>query len=216
MTQIKFEDAHPELLTDHDKEQARHNAIRELNVTRDRARRAVKNRNQGHAQPKPGDVLHVSLARGLDRRTRAGIIFMKGPSQEVKIVDASDDRIVELRARGQAVVNVHGAEELLEDSGPHGALVVRAAAFSEEDVTQQAAVILDLERQNRELRAQLEQERAELQKKREARRAAVDTGDGKPVRLAAARQAVQGAKTEGKPGDAEDAAKPDGDFLTDK
>jgi hypothetical protein len=173
-----------DLLTDFEREERKHAAIIAKNLFRERRQVAARNRRAGHAEPKPGDVLHVSLARGLTRRARAGVMFTKGPSVPVEVTDLTDADVLEAQKRGKAVVNTTGAELILDDDS----LNVRSAPTADEDVD---AIRGELERTKEENASLV----AELQRLRDARRAAPESTDGRSTRLAAARKAGEGERT---------------------
>jgi len=157
------------------------------NERRERRRLRIANRKAGHSEPRPGDVMHVSIAdRNLTRRTRAGVKFERGQRVEVKILDRTDEEIVELQRAGATVVNVYGAERILEDE----ALAVRSSpSAADMDVDKLRRAVTDLETEN-----QLQRE--ELKRLREARQSAADAGDGRPSRLIAARGAAKSEATD--------------------
>lgn len=162
------------------------------NERRERRRLRMANRRAGHSEPRPGDVMFVSIAdRNLARRTRAGVRFERGARVEVKILDRTDDEIRALQLAGAAVVNVYGAERILEDE----ALAVRSnPGTADMDMAR-------LRQANQDLEAENQLQREELKRLREARQSAVDTGDGRPNRLQAARAAAATTPDAGGHGD---------------
>lgn len=178
MSQYTEEDLPP---TMYEIEQQRHAIVTAQNERRERLRLRRANQAKGHDEPTHGTVLHVQLDGSVSKRNRAGIRFERGQRVAVNVLDVPDEEIAARQAQGQAVVNVYGAERILEDTSLH----VFEAPATEEDVDA-------LKRHASDLQHQLDTERArsaELQAMvRQARMSAKDLGDGKPSRLNAARE----------------------------
>lgn len=180
--------------TDIEKEERLRKIETSRNELRDRRDRARRNRRNKIPQPKVGDVLHVSVARGLNRRSRAGITFPKGPSVPVVVTALSDDEIDEMHKGGRTldgkqVTNTDGAERILEDGYGEGAgLIVRSEAFGGEDLAAANQRAAKAERERDEAIA-------ELQRYRDAQRAAGESPDGRPTRL----PALEAAKAKSPP-----------------
>lgn len=172
-----------DLLTDHEKERLKHQAIADRNLRRERARRATKNRRRGLPEPKIGDFLHVAIARGISQRNRAGLIFERNKSTKVEVVDVEAEALAD-RQRTELVVDVAGAELLLEDD----ALIVRQSPAGDEDMLEARATIESHLAEIAKLRAELDLARGSA--KKDARRAAsAADNDVAPSRLAAAKAA---------------------------
>lgn len=167
-------------------EQARQHAeTLAKNEARERARVAAANRAAGHAEPKPGDKLYVSLAlRDIKSRSRAGVTFSEGKRTEVVVVDVEDTDAAraELAARhikGDKVVSVAGAELILADTG----LNVRPVSVDDADAS-------DLRAQLARVTAERDQAKLDYQRAvSEARRNAPESTDGSPSKLRAADKA---------------------------
>lgn len=187
-----------DLMTDFEREQEKHALITAENERRTRLRLAAANRKRGLPEPKGGDVLHVRLVGGMKRRTRGGLKFAAGASVEVRVVDGPDAEVAERQRKGDSVVSVNGAEEILGDDG---AFAVRAAPHGDD------AELLAAERQRADsAEAKLKLLQAEIASMKAARSAPEST-DGRPTRLPAAR-AARGA--------AEAAVDPDGKLFPEK
>lgn len=167
-------------------EQARQHAeVVARNEAKERARIAAANRAAGHAEPKPGDRLYVSLAlRDIKSRSRAGVTFEEGKRTEVLVVDVEDTETAraDLAARhkaGDKVASVAGAELILADTG----LNVRPISADDVDAG-------ELRAQLARMTAERDQARQDYQRAiAEARRAAPESTDGSPSKLRAADKA---------------------------
>jgi hypothetical protein len=196
-------------------EERRHQIISAQNALRERRRLRANNQANGHDEPQPGMTLHIQLDGSVNRRGRAGLRFEKGQRMSVTVVDASDDEVAAMQRSGKAVVNIYGAERLLEDTALH----VYPTAMTEEDIG-------DLKAKNAALEEELRVSNEERSKLREAMRAArmaaEDKGDGRPVRMQAAKAAAAavastsaaapGAKPGAAPKDAGSPKEPSSDF----
>jgi hypothetical protein len=153
------------------------------NEAKERARLAGANRGKGHAAPEPGDRLYVSTARGIKRRSRAGVTFFEERKVEVLVV--ADGEALD---QGGEVKQVYpaGAEMILADD----ALNTNAPGATESEA-------IALRQENESLRAALATATAEAARLRDARRGAKDTGDGAPARLRAAAAAKKDTGFEG-------------------
>lgn len=152
------------------------------------AKRADRNRAAGLPEPKPGDRLYVQLQVGITQRSRAGVVFQANRRTVVEVVEADsppEDRRPESGV--DACVTPAQAEEILEDT----ALSVGARSGGEVDGAKLRAQVERLEAENQKLRTKI----------RDARMNAKDSGDGKPVRLQAARAAGEGGEGDGFGGD---------------
>lgn len=170
-----------ELMTDAEIEAAKSKEIAARNNELARRRLHFINRKRGIPTPKDGDVLHVQLQRGLERRTRGGVKFSKGPSVPVRVLDESDEEVGRLQRAGQNVVSIHGAEMLHDDDS----LIVRYEASHEADLESANARVAAAE-------ARAEAAEAELLRQRklwEAHKNAPESTDGRPTRLDARNQA---------------------------
>lgn len=173
-----------DLLTEHEKERLKTQAILDQNTRRDHRRRAKINRRRGLPTPKVGDCLHVAIARGIHARNRAGLLFERNRSTKVEIVDGDPATVRARQQRGEAVVDVQGAELILADD----ALIARQSPAGDEDLLDARATIAAHETEIARLRAELELARAGA--KKEARKAAAAaSNDVAPARLAAAKAA---------------------------
>lgn len=161
---------------------AKYAAEMAANDAAERARTAAGNRLRGCPEPKPGDRLYVTTARGLKQRARAGLVFRETEKTAVEVIH--DDQ-----PRGANQVYVYGAETILAD---HMALNVSGQTSSEADA---ARLRSELEAARAEL-AQVKREAADAAKIRDARRNATDKGDGSPSRLKAA-AAARGKSEDG-------------------
>jgi hypothetical protein len=155
-----------------------HRQITRRNDEKSRAKLAADNRAAGKAEPRPGDVLYVTPARGIKFRGRAGLRFTD--AERTKVVVLEEDATAK---PGEVGVSVDGAEQILGDDS----LVVFQTAAAAGD-----ALALRAQLDARE--SELEAARSEIARLRaEARRGAKDPGDGTPARLRAA-AAVKGPK----------------------
>lgn len=173
------------LLTDFERQEAKHATIRAMNDDRTRRRLAVENRRLGIEEPKVGNRIYATLARGINRRTRAGLAFEKAqPGHKIDpvvVIDGTDDEVAALRKKGERVANVHGAEQILRDD----ALVAFLKEPKEGDLVA-SDVVQDLQAQLSAAKQELES----LRSQRAARAAeSPDRTDGGPSRLPAARRA---------------------------
>jgi len=126
----------------------------------------------------PGTRMHVSSARGITRRTRAGVAFNAKASTEVLVVEGTDAEIAARVSHGEAVVSPLGAESIVNDDGliVHGGPRSAAAQVAADDELAKA-------------KAELAAARAELAK---VRSSSSPKNDGGPTRL------PRGGKAEGK------------------
>lgn len=162
-------------------EQERHAITTKQNEVRERLRLRQANKAKGHDEPKPGDVLHVQLDGSVSRRGRAGIRFERGARVELKVIEGTEEEVAAEQRAGKAVISVLGAERIFEDSALH----VFSTPMSADEVADLRAANLALEEELRETKA----ERDELSAKmRQARMSAPESPDGRPTRLAAARE----------------------------
>lgn len=173
------------LLTDFERQETKHATIRAMNDERTRRRLAIENRRLGIEEPKVGNRIYATLARGINRRTRAGLAFEKAqPGHKIDpviVVDGTDDEVAERRKKGERVANLHGAEQILRDD----ALVSFLKEPKEGDLVA-SDVVQDLQAQLLAAKQELES----LRSQRAARAAeAPDRTDGGPSRLPAARRA---------------------------
>ena len=191
--------------SDQDLEASRNAETMRRNAERELWNLRKKNRKAGIPEPKPGDILHVQVARGLNRRSRAGVTFGKGPSVPVEVIDASDEDVLELLRTGKTVVNPNGAERILDDDS----LIVRQQSFgSVEDMAEAMARIDALELENKALREQA----AATKVDREARQAQMDAGDTRVTRPASSKPAA-GKPPATKPASAASDKPPDGGLF---
>jgi hypothetical protein len=153
------------------------------NEAKERTRVAATNRGAGHAAPEPGDRLYVSTARGIPRRSRAGVTFFE--SRKVEVLVVADGEPLD---QSGDVKQVHpaGAEMILADD----ALNTNAPGATESEA-------IALRQENEALRAKLSEATAEAARLRDARRGAKDSGDGAPARLQAAARAKKDTGFEG-------------------
>lgn len=160
-------------------EQRRFDLETRRNHKRERIRIRRDNDKKGHAEPVPGTTLYVQLDGSVTKRNRSGIRFERGQQVSVTVIDADDAETKAQQETGKLVVNVYGAERILEDSALH----VYAQPTVEHDVEALKTRNSALEEELRVTRA----DRDELHKTiRDARMGAKDAGDGKPARLQAA------------------------------
>jgi hypothetical protein len=176
-----------------EREERRHRMVRAENARRDRVMRARRNRAAKRPEPKAGDKLFVAAGLGLKSRGRAGIRFPGGfgvASAEVDVVDATDEELAGIRALkpGSLIVNLDGAEQILED----GALVVHSQPHQAAAPTEASAERDRLDAENKALRE-------ELQRLRNARRDAADSPTAAPTRLRAG-QAAKSSASDGSVG----------------
>jgi len=157
-----------------DDQAARHQKIIDDNEARTRANRAAANRARGLPAPVVGSKLFVSCVRGIPRRGRAGLRFDPSARREVEVVDLEPPELAARQATGASVVDVDGAERILEDES---LIVYKVQAQGEDGDKAQ------LTAENAELRAQLAAAR---------RNAPADPGDGSSARLKAAQKARDG------------------------
>jgi hypothetical protein len=157
-----------------DDQAARHQKIIEDNEARTRANRAAANRARGLPAPVVGNKMFVTCVRGIPRRGRAGLRFDPIARREVEVVDLEPAELAARQLAGASVVDVDGAERILEDES----LIVYKVAGQgvDGDKAQLAA-------ENAELRAQLAAAR---------RNAPPDPGDGSSSRLKAAQKTRDG------------------------
>lgn len=160
-------------------EQLRHQIVSDINAKRERFRLRAANQAKGFDEPKVGQTYHVQLDGSISRRQRGGLRFERGARVEVKVVSDADFEKIKANAPDAPVVTVHGAERIIEDTAFH--------VFDrpmEEDAER-------LRQHNAQLVAELEAARedaAELRRAMEvmkARRAAPESPEGKPTKLAA-------------------------------
>lgn len=184
-----FEDLPP---TPAEEMEARNRLVSKENDRRERRRIFISNRAKGHDEPRPGNRMFVSLGdRTIEARRRAGVRFERGHRATVLIVDDSDETVAKAQEMGQfpegvdGVVNVYGAEQILEDD----ALVVHQSAASPEDVQL-------LRRQKEDLEREVVRMREENAALRAARMSAPKSEHGEPSRLIAAKNAASKAGTE--------------------
>lgn len=144
------------------------------NELAERARLAASNRKRGLAVPVVGNKLYVRTAKGIKRRSRAGVTFHEERSTEVTVVE---DEF----GSGENEVSVHGAEMILGDD----ALNVNAPSATDSELT---AARKELEAARSEMAAQS----AEIARLRAARMNAPESKDGRPTRLMAADAARRG------------------------
>lgn len=169
-------------------EQERHAITTQQNELRERLRLREANEAKGHAEPKPGDKLHVQLDGSVTRRGRAGIRFERGARVELEVIDGTEEDVAAKQRAGAAVVSVLGAERIFEDTALH----VFSAPMSPDEVEDLRAAKAAVEEELRVTRA----ERDELTAKvRAARMSAPDSPDGRPTRLAAAAKVKAEAQT---------------------
>jgi hypothetical protein len=154
---------------------ARHQKIIEDNEARTRANRAAANRAANLPAPVVGSKLFVTCVRGIPRRGRAGLRFDPVARREVEVVDLSPAELAVAQAQGHSVVDVDGAERILEDSS----LIVYKTTGPGEDSNDAA----HLRAENADLKAQLAAAR---------RNAPPDPGDGSSARLKAAQKTRDG------------------------
>jgi hypothetical protein len=166
---ISSEPLHPEEVA------AQYRKVMDANAERSRAQRAERNRANGLPAPTVGNRLFVTCMRGVVRRGRAGLRFAVNERREVEVVDLPPAELAARQATGAAVVDVDGAEEILEDT----ALIVYKASGPGEETTD-----AQLRAENVELRAQLAAAR---------RNAGPDAGDGSSARLKAAQKTRDGS-----------------------
>lgn len=152
------------------------------NERRERIRLRRENQKAGHSEPKPGDVIHVQLDNTVRNRTRAGLRFERSIRRTVRVVDAEGAELEAMQKNGADVVDVLGAERILEDQALH----VYKTAAEDLDLADLQAKNAALEEENRLMRAEHE---ALKRKVREARQGAAPSETGAPNRLAAARAA---------------------------
>lgn len=152
------------------------------NAAKERARLAAANRALGLPEPKPGDRLYVTTARGIPRRSRAACLFSELGKTEVRVVseDQPTGPVMDGdKHTGVFAVHAHGAEMILNDSS----LTVTAQNAQEVDAS-------DLRRQLAAKDAEIERLKTDHARQlREARQSARDAGDGSPQRLIAQRKA---------------------------
>lgn len=150
------------------------------NEARERARLAAANRSTGLSEPKPGDRLYVTTARGIPQRSRAGCHFRETAKSAVLVVEDTEPTgpILEGdKPTGGYRVHVHGAEMILADTG----LNVNAQGATEVEAS-------DLRKALAAKDAELVALKAEhARQMREARMTAKDDPNGGPSRLRAAR-----------------------------
>lgn len=144
------------------------------NEAKERDRLAASNRARGITAPAPGDKLYVRTAKGIKRRSRAGVVFHEDHKIEVTVVDADT-------TSGANQVSVHGAEMILADD----ALNVNAPSATDSELT---AARQELET----AKAALAASQAENARLRAARMNAPESKDGRPTRLIAADAARKG------------------------
>lgn len=175
-------------IPDPDQQQAKIEEVLAANVVRTKTRLAAQNRAAGHAEPQPGDRLYVQLQVGIDRRSRAGVVFNSKKRTVVLVTDGQpfDPPTAEQLAEHgvDALVSPDQAEEILGDN----ALTVGSRSGGDVESS-------TLRARNAELKGELARVNAELTKLRRARMDAVDTGDGRPVRLQAAAKAKADGET---------------------
>lgn len=179
---VPFELLHP------DEQAERHRRITLDNEARSRERLASDNRRRGIAAPTVGAKLFVTTARGIPRRSRAGLRFTERSKTEVDVTDLGTEELALRQQAGASVVNVFGAEEILADTS----LLVHTSSAALDDPNAAAAAIAraaELEAANAALRAELAEAR---------RQAPPDPGDGTSSRLKAAAK-VREADTFGAP-----------------
>lgn len=169
---------------DAEQDEIEHAIVRRKNQLTEEMRLAKSNRSKGRARPRAGDVLHVTLGRGLARRSRAGCTFGRlpgGASHSVTVLGDPHEDVLARQKKGELVVTLHGAEMLLDDD----CLVVHGEAVSADIETERAA--------RKQVEVELAAARAELAALREARMNAPESKDGRPSRLPAARAAAAAA-----------------------
>ncbi len=170
--------------TMHELEMRRQDAETRRNYRRELLRIRRDNAKRGHAEPVQGTTLYVQLDGSVSRRRRAGIGFERGQQVAVEVVSATDEEVKAIQATGKNVVNVYGAEQILEDNALH----VYAQPMADIGIEALKQSHASLEEELRVTRA----ERDDLQAKiRDARMTAKDPGDGRPGRLAAAAKVAQ-------------------------
>ena len=155
------------------------------NEAKERARLAAANRLAGHPEPKPGDRMYVSPARGLKMRSRARCHFTDAARSTVVVVADTDPTGPILdgdKPTGNYTVHADGAELILADD----ALTVTYKDADAFDAAESRRQIASRDQEIERLKA----ENARIL--REARMGAKDSGDGAPSRLAAQRKAKAG------------------------
>lgn len=188
-------------------DQLRHVMVNEMNAKRERFRIRAANDRRGFKEPKIGQELHVQLDSSISRRTRAGMRFEKSARLTLTVV--SDDEYAAAKAINAAapVITVLGAEQIFEDTALH----TFEAPMSDAGVAELRAKAEDLERQlaaERESHAST----ARALEVMKARRAAPESTDGKPNKLAAQAAARAGDAQTSAPAPKAGAPAPSNDF----
>lgn len=150
------------------------------NEARERARLAAVNRATGISEPKPGDRLYVTTARGIPQRSRAGCHFRETAKSTVLVVDEAESigPIMEGdKPTGGYRVHAHGAEMILADTG----LNVNAQGATEVEASDLRKVVAAKDAEIAALKTE------HARQLRDARMAAKDDPNGGPARLRAAR-----------------------------
>jgi hypothetical protein len=82
-----------------------------------------------------GTKMHVTAARGLSRRARAGIVFNGKASIEVEVVDGTEAELAKRVAHGEAVVSPLGAAAIVADDAliVHGGPRTRGVQIAQDD-----------------------------------------------------------------------------------
>ncbi len=177
---------------DPDEQAALHIELTARNEERALRRQRAANRAAGIGEPRPGDRLYVSPARGIKARGRAGVRFTEDARAKLVVVDPEMPRVD--APAGFVAITPDQAEAILGDSS----LVTHASSQAETDINGERA------RADRAEQA-LEAARRENDTLREAvaraRREARDPGDGTSGRLKAAARARAEAKAKPESGD---------------
>jgi len=154
---------------------AKNAAILAENEAKERDRIAAANLAAGHAKPEPGAHYWVTAARGITRRSRAGVTFGQERLQLVVVESVSDPG--DLPA-GAIAINVNQANAILNDNG----LNVHTRSATEAEAADLRTQLQARTAENAALKAEVER------LKREARQQAPADPNGGPSRLAAARK----------------------------
>lgn len=161
-----------------EEEAAKHVLVLAANEEKERERIIAANLASGHPVPSEGFHMFVSTARGIPRRSRAGVTFGPDRLQLVVVKDAKDPGQI---PAGSIPITVTQAHAIIHDNG----LNVNARAATEVEAAALRTILASRD-------GEIEKLKAENQRlTREARQAAVDDPNGGPARLRAAKAAVK-------------------------